>query len=196
MKVIGITGGIGCGKSEVLKYLKSEGAYIIEADKLAHDLMKNGASVYNRIINAFGSGIIGDDGELDRQALGKIVFGDVDKLKALNSIVHPAVKEYIINDIEEQRILGKIDYYVIEAALLIQDGYKTICDEIWYIYADRNTRIDRLIKGRGGDVAKYETVMDKQADDAFYRNNSDAVIDNSFDFDKTKNELKVLLNKI
>lgn len=196
MKVIGITGGIGCGKSEVLKYLKSEGAYIIEADKLAHDLMKNGASVYNRIINAFGSGIIGDDGELDRQALGKIVFGDVDKLKALNSIVHPAIKEYIINDIEEQRILGKIDYYVIEAALLIQDGYKSICDVIWYIYADRNIRIDRLIKGRGGDAAKYEAVMGKQEDEAFYRSNSDAVIDNSFDFDNTKNELKVLLNKI
>ena len=196
MKVIGITGGIGCGKSEVLKYLESLGAYIVEADKLAHTLMKKGENVYKRIIDEFGNDILAENGEIDRQCFGEIVFNDESALDKLNSIVHPAVKEYILNDIDNKNADGNVDYYVIEAALLIQDGYRDICDEIWYIYADKDTRLSRLVKGRGGDATKYESVMYNQETDDFYKVNSDVVIDNNGDFAVTQTALKVMLNKL
>ncbi len=196
MKVIGITGGIGCGKSEVLKYLESLGAYIVEADKLAHTLMKKGENVYKRIIDEFGNDILAENGEIDRQCFGEIVFNDESALDKLNSIVHPAVKEYILNDIDNKNADGNVDYYVIEAALLIQDGYRDICDEIWYIYADKDTRLSRLVKGRGGDATKYESVMYNQETDDFYKVNSNVVIDNNGDFAVTQTALKVMLNKL
>lgn len=195
MKVIGITGGIGCGKSEVLKYLESRGAYIIEADKLAHSLMRKGQKIYDDIVDEFGESILSADGEIDRSEFSRVVFGDEASLAKLNSIVHPAVKEYILNDIDAKKNGGNMDYYIIEAALLIQDGYKDICDEIWYVYADVDTRLDRLVKGRGGEASKYISVMNNQADENYYRLYSDKVIDNSGDFEKTQNVLKALLNK-
>ena len=195
MRIIGITGGIGCGKSEVLRYLESLGAYVVEADKLAHRLMKKGSKTYNEIIECFGTDILGSEGEIDRPLFGKIVFGDEKALKKLDLIVHPAVKEYILEDIRLKKNDGKCGYYVIEAALLIEDGYKEICDEIWYIYADVNTRLNRLVNGRGGNISAYKKVMEKQADEAYYRTNSDVIIDNSGDFENTRNELKVMLNK-
>ena len=194
MKVIGITGGIGCGKSEVLNYLATLGAYIVEADKLAGSLMKKGETTYDRVVEEFGYDIIAGDGEIDRVKLGNIVFGNAQLLEKLNGIVHPAVKAFIINDINEKRNAGYTKHYIIEAALLIQDGYSNICDEIWYIYADTETRLQRLIKGRGGDASKYKMVMNNQADEDYYKNNSDRIIDNNGEFEKTQNVLKALLN--
>ncbi|MBR1599015.1 MAG: dephospho-CoA kinase [Lachnospiraceae bacterium] len=195
MKVIGITGGIGCGKSEVLRFLEDQGAYVIEADKLAHSLMSKGQKAYDNIVDEFGRGILSEDGEIDRGKFSRLVFQDEALLARLNDIVHPEVKEYIINDINDKRTAGTIDYYIIEAALLIQDGYKDICDEMWYVYADVDTRLSRLVKGRGGEASKYLSVMDNQDDEDYYRLHSDEVIDNSGDFENTQNVLKALLNK-
>ena len=195
MKVIGITGGIGCGKSAVLNYLEENGGYVVEADKLAHRLMRKGEDTYNKIIDTFGTDILNDEGEIDRVVFGEVVFSDQNALKKLNVIVHPAVKDYIKQDIKHKRDSLKYDYYFIEAALLIQDGYKSICDEIWYIYADVETRLDRLVSGRGGKKEFYQNVIANQANDNYYRDNSDVVIDNSGDISITQNVLKVLLNK-
>lgn len=195
MRVVGITGGIGSGKSEILKFLEASGAYVVEADKLAHTLMEPGCDAYNRIVDYFGNNVLCKDGRIDREVLGRAVFSDKEAIKKLNSIVHPAVKEYIIDDIARKRIAASIDLYVIEAALLIQDGYRLICDEIWYIYVDRDERIKRLVKGRGGDEAKYESVIDSQAADDYYRENCDVIIDNNGSFKKTETLLKELLNK-
>lgn len=195
MKVIGITGGIGCGKSAVLNYLEENGEYVIEADKLAHRLMSKGEDAYNKIIDAFGTDILNAEGEIDRVVFREVVFSDENALKKLNLIVHPAVKDYIINDIKQKRDSHKYNFYFIEAALLIQDGYKSICDEIWYVYADVETRLDRLVWGRGGDRKFYKNVIANQEKDDYYRDNSDVVIDNSKDITLTQNTLKVLLNK-
>lgn len=195
MKVIGITGGIGCGKSAVLNYLEENGEYVIEADKLAHRLMSKGEDAYNKIIDTFGTDILNAEGEIDRVVFREVVFSDENALKKLNLIVHPAVKDYIINDIKQKRDSHKYNFYFIEAALLIQDGYKSICDEIWYVYADVETRLDRLVSGRGGDRKFYKNVIANQENDDYYRDNSDVVIDNSKDITITQNTLKVLLNK-
>lgn len=106
MKIIGITGGIGSGKTAVLNILKSDyGAFVMEADALAHCLMKPGQMSYNDIVNAFGQDILMEDGAIDRQKLGQVVFNDEEKLKILNSITHPNVKKAILSSIEEKKLL-------------------------------------------------------------------------------------------
>lgn len=195
MRIIGITGGIGTGKSTVLRVVKDEfGAYVVEADKLSHQLMEPGETAYQRIIDTFGTIILNEDYTIDRGKLGGIVFQAPEALDRLNAIVHPAVKEYILRDIESKKREGQIDYYVIEAALLIEDGYRSICDELWYIHTDREERINRLILGRGGDRQRWERVIASQSNEAFYMENCDVIIDNGKDLKKTINMVKDLLS--
>lgn len=194
MRIIGITGGIGTGKSTVLKVMKEQfGAYVVEADRLAHRLMEPGEAAYRKIVDTFGTKILREDHTIDRGVLGGIVFQDSEALGQLNSIVHPAVKEYILRDIQKRR-KEETDYYVIEAALLIEDGYRSICDELWYIHTDRKERINRLIAGRGGDRKKWEQVIASQSDEAFYRDNCDIIIDNGISLQNTINMVKDLLS--
>lgn len=194
MRIIGITGGIGTGKSTVLNILKEKhNANIIETDKLAHSLMLPGESAYVKIVETFGDSILNDDQSINREQLGSIVFKDKAKLEQLNHIVHPAVKEYILEDIKQKRIENQISLYVIEAALLIEDGYKEICDELWYIFADKEERMKRLLSGRGGTAEKWEKVMLNQSDEAYYRKYCDYVIDNGKSIEFTENIINELL---
>lgn len=194
MKIIGITGGIGTGKSTVLTLLKEKyNAYIIETDKLAHDLMLPYEAAYLKIVSTFGEKILKEDKTIDRMLLGEIVFQDKEALEKLNNIVHPAVKEYILADIKQKKYENQVSYYVIEAALLIEDGYKEICDELWYIYAETEERIRRLLLGRGGNREKWETVMKNQSDEEYYRKYCDYVIDNGKSMEYTENRINELL---
>ena len=191
MKVIGITGGIGSGKSRILYFLKEEyNAYIIEADKLAKSLMMPGNDAYNKIISTFPETVSEEGTMIDSKILAGIVYNDSDKLKLLNSIVHPAVKEYIISDIKEKKKDRNINLYFIEAALLIEDGYKDICDEMWYIRTDLEVRINRLAKYRGMNRESAETVIANQKPDEFYIKYSDFVINNSGDFNDTVMQIR------
>ena len=182
MKIIGITGGIGTGKSLVLSILKTKyDAYIVEADKVAHILMKKGEPAYIEIVNAFGTSVLDKEtGELDRASLGSLVMNDKEKLNVLNSIVHPLVKDYLLSDIEKMR-KEDITYYVIEAALLIQDGYKQICDEIWAIITDKDIRFERLKKNRNYTIEKADGFIKNQPSDDFFIDNSDRIIYNNTD---------------
>lgn len=196
MKIIGITGGIGTGKSTILHLLQEKyGAYIIETDRLAHTLMEPGQSVYSQIISCFGDGILSDNQTIDRNKLGAIVFSNPEKLQMLNEIVHPGVKRYILDDISKKRTLQDITLYVIEAALLIEDGYKVICDELWYIYTKEDVRIKRLMANRGGKKEKWEAVIANQSKEAYYLENCDYVIENNDCFEKTKEIIEELLYK-
>ena len=191
MKVIGITGGIGSGKSRILYFLKEEyNAYIIEADKLAKSLMMPGNDAYDKIISTFPETVSEEGAMIDSKILAGIVYNDSDKLKILNSIVHPAVKEYIISDIKEKKKDRNINLYFIEAALLIEDGYKDICDEMWYIRTDLEVRINRLAKYRGMNRESAETVIANQKPDEFYIKYSDFVINNSGDFNDTVMQIR------
>lgn len=188
MFILGITGGIGTGKSTVLDILKTEyNAYILEADKVAHLLMMPGKSAFNEIVATFGEDILTEDGAIDRNILGRRVMSDSDSLEKLNSIVHPTVKDYIIQDISEKRrdLLDssenpeKQSLYVIEAALLIQDGYKEICDEIWSVITLEDIRIERLIASRGYTEEKARSFIKNQPSDDYFISNSDRVIYNN-----------------
>lgn len=180
MKVLGITGGVGAGKSTILDYLNRRyHARIIEADKVGHFLMEPGQKVYYRIVETFGSGILKGDQTIDRQKLGRLVFEDQEKLMKLNSLVHPAVKGYIASEIERERKEGKVPFTAVEAALLIEDHYDTICDELWYIYADEDVRRRRLAASRGYSSEKSDSIMKNQLPDEIFRESCQFVIDNS-----------------
>ena len=190
MHVLGITGGIGSGKSEVLKILGEEpGSYILEADRLAHELMTPGHICYREIVEHFGQEILAGDGTIDRGKLGTFVMQSPEGLKALNDIVHPAVKRSIRSRIR-RRAAGGIRLFVIEAALLIQDGYRDICDEIWYIHVEKEQRIGRLLAGRGGSREKWEAFIANQPEDAFFRKNSDVTIENQGSFPELRTNIR------
>lgn len=180
MKVIGITGGIGSGKSEILSYLKERtNCRIIIADRVAHELEKQGGVCYERIVALLGESILDVGGEIDKTKLAACIFADKKLLEQINRIVHPAVKEYILTEIAEERETGKYDYLFIEAALLIEDGYEEIVDEMWYIHTDENVRRDRLKASRGYSDEKIDSIMREQLpEEEFYRHCS-IVIDNS-----------------
>ncbi len=193
MKIIGITGGIGSGKTAVLNILKDDyGAFVMEADALAHRLMEPGQISYNDIVNAFGTDILDENGIIDRQKLGQVVFNDEEKLNILNSITHPNVKKAILSSIEEKRHSG-CDLYVLEAALLIQDGYLDICDEMWFIYADLEKRIERLCMFRGFTRERAMDVIRSQAPDEYYEVNCAKKVDNSGDIDELKKQISSVM---
>lgn len=198
MKIIGITGGIGTGKSTVLRILEQDmGAYVLEADKVAHTLMLPSQPAYTGILAAFADAceqepLVLEDGTINRSALSELVFSDEEKLKQLNAIVHPEVKRYILSQIEEKRA-EQIPLFIIEAALLIEDGYEHICDELWYIYASEEVRIKRLITKRGYSAESCENVIRNQASEGFYRSHCKYVIDNSDGIENTKKQVKELL---
>ena len=194
MKIIGITGGIGAGKSCVLREIEVlDGTFVIEADKLAHTLLSPGHDCYTEVVSCFGKEILSEDQSIDRAVLRKLVMNSSEKLRQLNALVHPAVKKYIVNDIEKKRDLG-YKYYVIEAALLIQDGYRNICDEIWYIYADKDIRVERLLKSRGYSRQTAEEFIKNQPEDEYFIENSDRVIDNSGTPEELRKVILTLVN--
>ena len=198
MLVLGITGGVGSGKSRVLNELKDNyNAYIIEADKLAHELMEPGKVIYNAVVEAFGQEILAvlEPFAIDRMKLGAIVFNDKAQLEKLNSIVHPLVKESILQSIAEQRA-NNTKLFVIEAALLIEDGYKAICDELWYVYVDQETRISRLMLQRNYTREKSLSIMQSQSPDSYYKENCEFVIDNTGDYSDTSKQIKARLNNV
>lgn len=180
MKVLGITGGAGSGKTMILTYIeKKYGVRVIQADLVGHVVMRPGNAGYDKIIEIFGTGILAEDSTIDRSKLGGIVFGDKGLLVALNGIIHPAVKEYIRQEVEKERKKNEIPFIVIEAALLIEDNYDTICDELWYIYTGDKVRKERLKSSRGYSDSKIEDLFRNQLTEKEYRDNCQLVIDNS-----------------
>lgn len=182
MKIIGITGGVGSGKSAVLSYMADTcNATTCQADAVARRLQSPGEECYLKMVEYFGTQIVGANGALDRKTLGQIVFSDAQKRKVLNQIVHPKVKEAIKAEIEVEREKGT-GLFVIEAALLLEDNYDEICDELWYIYTDEKKRRTRLKQSRAYDDVKIDEIIRSQSSDTVFREKCDKVIDNSGDF--------------
>lgn len=145
-KIIGITGGSGSGKSAASSILKNKSAYLIDADGVAHDIIKKGMPAYHEIIDCFGSTILNELFEIDRKKLASIVFKDKSKLVILNNITHKYIIDSIKNDIEKNIYNIKYKYIVLDAPLLIETGLYKLADTVWLIYADFETRISRIMK--------------------------------------------------
>ena len=180
MKIIGITGGVGSGKSLILSFLKDNyNCEIIMADDLAKDLCKKGRMCYKPLIKLLGEDVLDDSGEIDRRVMAQMIFENDDLRSKVNGIIHPGVKKYIRSRIAYLKRSGKKDFLFIEAALLIEDGYKEIVDELWYIYTDEAIRRKRLKESRGYTDAKIDSIMASQLSEEEFRENSDFEIDNS-----------------
>mgnify|MGYP003294873573 CR=1 FL=1 len=181
MKIIGITGGVGSGKSRVLSFLEEKyKAVICQADHVAWKLQEPGQKSYIDIVEYFGKSILNENQTINRGLLGKIVFNDVTKLQKLNEITHPAVKNYIKEQINIEKEKGS-QFFIIEAALLLEDHYDEICDEIWYIHTDVEKRIQRLMSSRGYTREKAVSIINNQASEEFFRSHADCVIENKKD---------------
>lgn len=193
MKVIGITGGVGSGKSVVMNLLKEEyNAYLIFSDNVAHELMQVGGINYKAIIDAFPD-VKNEDESINRQKLGAIVFHDEEKLQQLNEITHPNVIKELKNRIKKVKEENRYSFIALEAALLIEDEYDMLYDELWYVYADKEVRMKRLEEGRGYTREKSISVIENQRPEKDFLEKSDKKIDNSFSLNETKKELKNLL---
>lgn len=181
MEFIGITGGVGAGKSEILNFIQREyQAYILLADELAHELMLPGTDCFEEIRTVFGTeDIFSAQGGLDKKKLAEVIFSDEKKRKAVNGIVHPAVKREILKRVKKEREDGKFSYFILEAALLIEEGYDKICDELWYIDASRQTRRRRLKETRGYSDAKIDVLFWSQLSEEEYKKRCSVVIENN-----------------
>jgi len=143
MKVIGLTGGIGSGKSTVSQFLAELGAVIIDADKVGHEAYKPDTEVWREVVAAFGRQVLTPNGDIDRKKLGEMVFGNAEALSRLNQIMHPRMYDMVKAKIEEYRRQG-VDVVVLEAPLLIEAGWASSVDEVWVTVAPESTVLRRL----------------------------------------------------
>lgn len=194
MKIIGLTGGVGCGKSTVAKVIKENfNASVLIADDIGAMLMKSGQNCYNEIVAAFGEQVVGSDGELDRKQLASIVFADDVRLSVLNGIIHPRVKEYIKKEVQALQNEGRVDYVFIESAIILDCGYEDVCDEFWYVSAPYEERVRRLKTSRGYNDEKIQAIMSNQNGEKQFERQCFKVLQNDGDFEKILSELKILL---
>jgi dephospho-CoA kinase len=146
--VIGLTGGIGAGKSTVTQMLEELGAAVIDADKVGHQIYLPDLPAWREIVTTFGQGVIHADRTINRQALGKIVFADPEALRTLNRIVHPKMYERMAELIAELRAHGGIKAIVVEAAVLVEANWISLVDQVWVVVASEAVVVDRLAKQR------------------------------------------------
>ncbi len=193
MKTIGITGGVGSGKTEVLTFITTHyDARVIVADIVAKELEQPGQSCYHALVEALGNGILDAEGLIDAKALSGRIFSDAKALAQVNAIVHPAVKRYILEAMDEERKKGT-KYFVVEAALLIEEDYQDILDEMWYIYVSEPVRRKRLKESRGYSDQKIDSIMAAQKTDAAFRAACDYIIDNNDSIGKMQEQVALLL---
>ena len=189
--VIGITGGVGAGKSYVMEYLHSHyGVYVILADNVAKELQMPGKCVYHKMVALLGKECLEQNGELNRSCVAKKIFQDESLRLQINEIVHPEVKKEIVARIAEAQ--KKYPYIAVEAALLIEEHYDTICDELWYVDVADHIRMERLASARGYSKEKSMDIMKKQMSRERFRMHCQRCIDNS----GTQNDLKRQLDDI
>ncbi|TRV79144.1 dephospho-CoA kinase [Streptomyces sp. 130] len=172
---VGLTGGIGAGKSEVSRLLVGHGAVLIDSDRIAREVVGPGTPGLAAVVEEFGPGILTPDGALDRPALGAIVFTDPDRLAALNAIVHPLVRE---RSAELERAAGPDSVVVHDVPLLTENGLAPLYDLVVVVDADPKTQLDRLVRLRGMTEEDARARMAAQATREQRRAVADLVIDN------------------
>lgn len=178
--VIGITGGVGAGKTTAISYLSQKyKCHVIVADRLAGTLREKGNCCYQPLVDLLGEDVLDESGEIDRFKMSHKIYSDETLLDAVNAIIHPAVRTEIEKAIMTVQSENTVDCLLLEAALLIECGYKPILDELWYIQAESDTRVKRLEEERGYSEEKSRGIMKSQLSDSEYRDNSDRIIINN-----------------
>jgi dephospho-CoA kinase len=189
MLVIGLVGGIGSGKSVATAMLAELGAEVVNADLVGHEVYEPGKPGFDAIVAEFGAAMVGPDGRIDRKKLGPIVFADGAKLERLNAIVHPLIRAEIERRIVRARANGTVRAVVVEAAILLEAGWRSLVDQVWVISARREDVVERLAAQRGMAAAETDARMAKQMTDAERRAVADVVIENVGSLDDLRTRL-------
>ena len=194
MLVIGLTGGIGTGKSEAARQLEELGALIISADQVGHEAYTVNTEAWEQVVATFGNGILQDDKEIDRSKLGGIVFSDPSQLKKLNQIMHPRMARIVSDKIEAFRGQG-VDTVVVEAALLFEAGWDSLVEEVWVTDASEEIIIGRLRERNGLSEEEAKKRINSQMDRMERIGRSDFVINNSGDMAELGTTIKELWDR-
>jgi len=194
---VGLTGGIACGKSVVGQMLVAEGAHLLEADKLSHELMRPGKPVYDEVVRRFGAGILREDGEVDRAALASIVFNDQERLQELTSIVHPAVikaQEEWMDDVSQS---DPTAIAIVEAALIYEAGLADHFDKVVVVSCAPSHKLSRLARRMGADEELARVELERrssaQIPDDEKISRADYVIDNSGSINYAQEQVRNLM---
>ncbi len=180
MRLIGITGGVGAGKSTILEYIKAHyRCRVYLADQVAHAVKEPGQPCYEALVELLGREVLEENGQIHKGRMAERIFRDENLLEQVNALVHPAVRVYLLEKIREAREEGWAELFFIEAALLIECGYRDIVDEMWYVHAGEDLRSGRLRESRGYSPEKIGQIMGSQLTEEGFRAGSDFVIDNS-----------------
>lgn len=194
MKVIGLTGGIGSGKSLVAKILKEKyGAAILDTDSIARRQMEPGGASYREIIDYFGTEILSGDGAIDRAKLAATIFENKEKRLKINEITHPKVLLFVKDEIRRMQEKKVVPYLVVETALMIEAGYDYICDEVWYVFTSEEERRKRLKMERNYSDEKIDAIFENQSKAETFRARFAKVIENTGDIAQLEQQVDSLL---
>ena len=191
-KVIGITGGIASGTSNVCNVIKNEGYQIIDSDKINRDLSLKDEPIYLKIVEKFGTEYLTSDGEIDKKKLAKLIFHDSKAKEVLNNISHPI----IINEIKRQIDLATDDIIFVEIPLLYEAHLEYLCDKVICVFLNKKTQVERLMQREGIDEDYALEKIHSQMDLYIKKIKADFVVDSKGDFDETKKQVIKILKEI
>ena len=191
MLVIGLTGGIGTGKSEAARYIVSLGADLIDADVVGHEAYRPHAEAWRQVVEAFGEGILGPENEIDRRALGSIVFSDAEQMARLNGIMHPLMAGMVQERIEALGERGA-EVVVVEAALLFEAGWDPLVQEVWVTDSPVEAVVVRLAQRNGMSEEEARRRIASQMSREERLERADFVIDNSEDVESMRKAIDEL----
>lgn len=186
MYLIGLTGNIATGKTTVCDILRTLGAQIIDADQLVHRLLAKGQPVYGQVVSAFGPTVLAGSGEIDRAALGRIVFADPTALRRLEAITHPAVGVLV----EEEVAASTAPVVVVDAVKLLESGLDRRCDAVWVVTSNEAQQLERLTQKRGMPAHDARQRIAAQAPQDEKVRRADVVIDNSGTLAQTEAQVR------
>ncbi len=193
MKVIGLTGGTGSGKSVVSKSLAEAGAVIVDADKIAHEIILKGEPAYQEIVEYYGTGILDAEGNIIRKKLGEIVFNDKEKLVFLNQCTHKYITAEVKKQIAAAKAEGTAASIIVDAPLLLEAKLEAVCDLVWVVYADPEVRAQRVMDRDGITYELAKARISNQKSWEEYKSAASAVIDNSKDLGHLKEQISEIL---
>ena len=195
MKVIGLTGGIGSGKSTVSQFLAELGAIIVDADKVGHEALKPGGEVWQQVVKEFGENIVVSSGVIDRDKLGELVFGNSEARARLNRIMHPPMYNTVKAKLEEYRRKG-VKVVVLEAPLLLESGWTSLVNEVWVTVAPEATVLKRLRERSGLSEQEARARIHSQLPTEELMRHADVVIDTDGSLDELKEKVNELWLKL
>ena len=197
MKVIGIIGGVGSGKSEITKYIsKHFKACVIIADQVGHEVLEKDSPAYGVIVDYFGTTILDEHQNIDRKMLGNIVFKDKKSLDWLNKTAHPLIYNKVTDKIYEAKNNQAYELIVFEAAIMVEAHWLNLVDYVWLITCSETVRIERLMKNRHLPEEKIKNIIANQQSDQILGEYADTIIDNSFDREKTFHQVYIETLKV